>query len=683
MVHSFIYSLVILLSLPAAAADWSVLTGDDSGVDLEQAVAARDEKEWAQLWERHADKSGKPAPAVDFAGEQVVAFFLGNKPQKGWTIRLDPRVEADGALRLRYEAVPPAAFSAQTPTRPYKIMVLARTTAVAFERVSPIAKSLAAGENKLKEGTLKGGWYASWGYNVEHWAPSDITVSQPSLGNHFTVHDVKAVGEQREWQSNLMGAGLTVPPYQIRVGKYLDKDRKTAVELSLDHSKYTSVRGQKARVTGIIDNKPVDQVMTLDDKTFRYDLHNGANHLMVNVVRQLPLIGDPRKGLNVSAIAKAGVGVMLPHADNTVLGNTYDPGPKSLGNALGVTRGWWQLDGWTTGAEVGLRLSPDDRFYMEVSDKIAYSKMTGVNVYQGTASQDLWMNQLSFSLGANIGGGRRRYGVMTEPQPRGPVTYGRKSGWRASIGPMRTQYFPTTIDIETSRVRGRLAITPVERTSMEYYDIFNNPQPEPWRVIDEPSNSITLTYENWEKLFAISLRERHYKMLMSDGDHTGRFTGTMDGQYMDEDIVMSERFPSYKLTQGFANFEILAEKMAILTAGRLGTLIYAPGVGVGLYTGYGDVDYIPPGQTEVAENSSKAIKIIGKSVALSNRVSYFTPRDRFSLSLIHELMAGSLKYPMLDGHARQPLNTQTLTLEAGFRILPWRNKPKIAPLTDL
>jgi hypothetical protein len=317
---------------------------------------------------------------------------------------------------------------------------------------------------------------------------------------------------------------------------------------------------------------------------------------------------------------------------------------------------------------------------MEVSDKLAYSRMMGVNVHQGTASQDLWMNQLSFSLGANIGGSRRRYYAQEgrTPEPRGPITYGRKSGWRYTIGPMRTQYFPTTVDIETSRVRGRLTnMQPIERTSMEYYDIFNDPQPEPWRVFDEPSNSMTVTYENWEKLYALGVRYRHYKMLMSDGDNSAHFQGTMDGQYMDQDIVMRERFPSYKLTHGFGNIEFFAEKMAILASGKLGTLVYAPGLGAGIHVGYGDVDYVPPGQSEVAQNSSPAIKLIGKSLELSNRLGWYSPRDRFSLSLVHALMASSLKYPMLDGHASQQMNTQTLTLEAGLRLWPLRNKPKI------
>src|SRR5277367_2650132 len=38
-------------------------------------------------------------------------------------------------------------------------------------------------------------WYFSWGYSKEWWAPSDIHVSQASLGNDFTLHGVRATDQ--------------------------------------------------------------------------------------------------------------------------------------------------------------------------------------------------------------------------------------------------------------------------------------------------------------------------------------------------------------------------------------------------------------------------------------------------------------------------------------------------------
>ena len=44
--------------------------------------------------------------------------------------------------------------------------------------ISPISQAQELGNDN---------WYFSWGYSRQQYAPSDIHVSQPSLGNDFTV----------------------------------------------------------------------------------------------------------------------------------------------------------------------------------------------------------------------------------------------------------------------------------------------------------------------------------------------------------------------------------------------------------------------------------------------------------------------------------------------------------------
>jgi len=267
------------------------------------------------------------------------------------------------------------------------------------------AKDLAGSRGRLKR-FFDGEWYASWGYNKEYWAPTDIHVSQPSLGSDFVVHGVRAHDEPG-WEKDLLRKDITVPQYQFVVGRFIDRDRTLAVEFNWDHTKYSSTVGQTARVTGTIAGRRVDQEMILDSETFRYNLHNGANHVMLNVVKRLPVVGEPGESLSIAAIAKAGVGVMLPHADNTVFGRTLDLGEKEPGNYFGKHSGWWQFDGWTAGVEAGVRLMTASPVYLELTDKLAYARMRDVPVAGGTADHDLWMNQLSLSVGVTINGGRR------------------------------------------------------------------------------------------------------------------------------------------------------------------------------------------------------------------------------------------------------------------------------------
>ena len=252
----------------------------------------------------------------------------------------------------------------------------------------------------------EGEWYFSWGYNTETWAPTDIHVSQPTLGNDFTIHNVKGHDEPG-WTSGIFNKGLFAPQNNIRIGRFIDDDHTLAIELSLDHTKYTSTSNQTARVSGTINGAPVNSDKVLDDSFFRYNLHNGANHLMVNIVKRLPLTGATNESLSLAGIGKVGVGVMVPHSDNTIMGNNNDVGKKEFGNYFGSKHGWWQFDGWTAGVEAGVRLVLMKPLYIELTDKIAYSRLFDIPVYQGSANHSLWMNEVIFSLGFTYDGSKK------------------------------------------------------------------------------------------------------------------------------------------------------------------------------------------------------------------------------------------------------------------------------------
>lgn len=250
-------------------------------------------------------------------------------------------------------------------------------------------------------------WYFSWGYSGQTWADTDIHVSQSNpkgLGDsNFTLHDVKG-HDVPGWDKGIIGTGLFVPQYNIRLGRFIDEDRTLAIELNLDHTKYTSNNGQNVKVSGTINGAPAPDNLNLTEDTYSYKLHNGANHLMVNLVKRLPLLGKTNETFSLAGLGKVGAGLVIPHSSNTIDGNMNNVGEKKIKNFFGFHHGWWQFDGVTAGVEAGLRFVLARPVYLELTDKVAYAYMYDIPVYQGTARHNLWMNEVIFSLGVTYDG---------------------------------------------------------------------------------------------------------------------------------------------------------------------------------------------------------------------------------------------------------------------------------------
>jgi hypothetical protein len=110
--------------------------GPQSNVDDALQASARTASEWTALWKKH--NFDKPAPAVDFSKEMVVAVFMGSRPSAGFSIEIASAVERDGKLVVSYRETKPAAgtMTAQVLTAPYHIAAVAKTAApVTFEKL--------------------------------------------------------------------------------------------------------------------------------------------------------------------------------------------------------------------------------------------------------------------------------------------------------------------------------------------------------------------------------------------------------------------------------------------------------------------------------------------------------------------------------------------------------------------
>jgi hypothetical protein len=198
--------------------------------------------------------------------------------------------------------------------------------------------------------------------------------------------------------NSLFSLDFTNPQENVRIGKFMNPEKTFAIEFSLDHSKYNVDFDQTVPVTGTITTGPSTGNLTITPQNFRYALHNGLNHIMLNAVWLHHLAGPIQKPGDLQLISRAGAGILLPHADVTIFGKDNEVGPKNQ-NICCSSGDWWQLNGWTAGVEVGVRYTVYKSIYLELTQKVAYGALRGVPVYQGKADQTIWMSEQVLSTG--------------------------------------------------------------------------------------------------------------------------------------------------------------------------------------------------------------------------------------------------------------------------------------------
>jgi hypothetical protein len=293
-------------------------------------------------------------------------------------------------------------FAAVLSVAPFSIVLAQSAPETPNASPNPAAAQSATPVNFDRALSAENNWYFSWGYSRQQYAPSDIHVSQPSLGNDFTVHQVAASDfptSPQDTLKSLLELDLTNPQENIRIGKFMNPEKTFAIEFSLDHSKYNVDYNQTVSVTGTKGNAPYNQNLTLTPQNFNYALHNGLNHLMVNAVWLHHLAGPVQKPGDLQLISRVGAGILLPHADNTIDGNDNQVGPKNENICCFSSKDWWQINGWTVGVEVGVRYTVYKTIFLELTQKIAYGSLRSVPVYQGTADQTIWMSEQVLSTG--------------------------------------------------------------------------------------------------------------------------------------------------------------------------------------------------------------------------------------------------------------------------------------------
>ncbi len=229
-------------------------------------------------------------------------------------------------------------------------------------------------------------FYFSWGYNTERYSKSNIHIVQSKLNNDYTFNNTLA-HDKIGW-NHLFQNDLTIPQYNYRLGYFFNKKQNLAIELNFDHTKYVVTEGQQIHVTGTMHNSEIDTTIITGNQILAYQLNNGANFFLINLVKQVGLYSPKSKKVNLNFLGKIGVGPVIPHVQNTIFGKENIP--------------HFQFGGWNTGIEAAIKATFFNYVYLEFCGKLDFANYAKLKIYEGYANHHFITRELILNLGINF-----------------------------------------------------------------------------------------------------------------------------------------------------------------------------------------------------------------------------------------------------------------------------------------
>lgn len=246
----------------------------------------------------------------------------------------------------------------------------------------------------VKNGSL----YGSWGYNEETYTNSNLYVVQPGLNNNYAFTNIQA--QDRIGWNNLFNVQPTIPQYNYRLGYFFDEKQNWAVELNFDHTKYVVLQGYNVIVNGTLHGRSVDTTVNINNSTLRYQLNNGANFFLFNLVRRVRVFSACHGKIVLDGLIKVGVGPLVPHVDNSIFDEQ--------------NRRQFQLGGWNMGTEATLKLTLFKHVYLEYCNKLDYACYSWLEIYDGRAHQNFGTYENIANIGYTFHLDHKKYPVPAD-----------------------------------------------------------------------------------------------------------------------------------------------------------------------------------------------------------------------------------------------------------------------------
>jgi hypothetical protein len=265
---------------------------------------------------------------------------------------------------------------------------------------------------------------------------------------------------------------------------------------------------------------------------------------------------------------------------------------------------------------------------------------------------------------------------------------------RFYFGPTLAKYSATNIRLQSDHYDVEIeGVTPEQRTSMDFYKVWDYPVKDMLRWIDEPTNTFIITFEKGPHEIGLHVFHPKYVMLNlhtgTNVNETYRVRGEINGQQVDREMplgVYHEDFEQggsqllfhrYENSHRHMNFNLrYAYSMPLLKKNRFGNLKYTAGATIGILTGFSNSVYSDNNNYwRWHQDEEKNGGIMGAGGGILQRLQWTNKKDKFGLFFEYQHNFYKMKYRLAHGTAKHNLRYQTFTMGINVRLAKQKKKP--------
>ncbi len=245
----------------------------------------------------------------------------------------------------------------------------------------------------------KGDFYTYWGWNWSWYTKSNISFKGDNY--NFKLHEAKAQDRQTKFtiDNYLNPANITTPQYNFRFGYFIKKN--VDISFGIDHMKYVLEQNQLGKISGFIKNTGTkydgvynNTSIPISEDFLQLEYTDGLNYINFEIRKHsspfaIP-IGtlDSENNLKLKTIYGAGLGIMYPKTDSTLLNNERNDN--------------FYFSGYGLHTMVGLNLKLYKNLFFQTELKGGYVSLPNIrttNFKVDKASQDFFYVQYNFAFG--------------------------------------------------------------------------------------------------------------------------------------------------------------------------------------------------------------------------------------------------------------------------------------------